>query len=192
MSEVTKAFATPDGKIFATMAEATEYMRRPKVVEALKKIVDDNDELVDWIADNREEIAAAFDAGKVKRVSKSEKNQLEKALKAIVEANEPKFKFVVDNHAAIADSFRWPKVTRMDDAEKEAAIKAALTELAGENEEIADFIISSKEQLLEAFSAGKVKREINPKAREGLARYQEEQKRLKAEREAAEAKSAKK
>jgi len=184
--ELKPTFQTPDGKTFDTKAEAMEHMRRPKVVEALGSVVEDNAELVDWMADNREAISDAFDAGKIKRVSKSERGQLEKALKAVVEAGEPKFRFIAENHEAILETFRWPTQKRLSPEDQAAAVKEELTTLADGNEEVADFVIENKDAILEAFDAGKVKREINPKAREGLARYQEEQKRLKAEREAAE------
>jgi len=187
---ISQKFQTPDGQAFDTKAEAMEHMRKPHVVEALNSVIEDNAELVDWMADNREAITDAFSAGKIKRVSKAEKAQLEKALKAIVEANEPKFKFIAENHEAVLETFRWPSQTRLTADQQVAEVKSELTSLADNNEEVADFIIENKDALLAAFEAGKVKREINPKAKEGLAKYQAEQKRLKEEREAKEAEEA--
>jgi len=180
--ELQQKFITADGKLFDTKAEAQDYQRRPKIQEALGKIVEGNQDLVDWLTDNRDAVTDSFSAGTIKRVSKSEKNKLEKALKAIVEANDPKFAFVAENHEAVLETFRWPKTTRMNDEEKAQAVKLELTTLADGNEEVADFVIENKDAILESFEAGKVKRAINDKAKEGLARYQAQK---KAEREAA-------
>ena len=171
--ELKQAFVTPDGKIFETRKEAQDYQRRPMQKEALAKIID-NEELVDWILDNTSDMADCFQVGTIKRVSKSDRNALEKALKSIVERNDSKEKFIVENHEAILDTFRWPSVKRMEEDEKAAAIKSELTTLT-ENEEVADFLIANKEAIFTALEAGKVKKELNPKAAEGLAKWRAEQ-----------------
>jgi hypothetical protein len=185
--ELNQVYRTPDGQTFDSKAEAMDHMRRPVITEALNGLIDDNAELVTWLIDNRTQIEDAFEAGTIKRVSKSEKNQLEKALKAISDANEPKFKFVADNAAAILDTFRWPKVTRMDADEKTAVVKTELTTLADGNADVADFVIENKTAILEAYEAGRVKRALNPKAKEGLARYQAEKAAAKAAAQTTEA-----
>ena len=185
--ELKKVFATPDGKTFETKAEAENYLRRPKIKEAMLKVTGGNAELADWLIDHQESVEMAFEIGTIRRVTKSEHGKLAKALEAIKEAGNPKFAFVSDNIGAILDSFRWPSVKRMDDAEKAAAARNSLVAASEGNEELADWILTNKDAVLEAFQAGKVKREVNPKAAQALAEYQA---RKRAEKEAADAAKA--
>jgi hypothetical protein len=170
--ELRQVFATPDGKQFDSKAEAQNYLRRPKILEAISRITGKgNEELAAWITDNQEDIVDALASGQIKRVSKAERNKLEKALNAIKEANNPKFAFVADNADAMLETFRWPSTKRMDPEQKLVATKEALTLAAGGQEEVADFVIENQTAILEGFEAGRVKREINPKAKEGLAAW---------------------
>lgn len=174
-----------DGQVFASKKEATDYLRRPQQKEAFEGFISDNDDLVTWLLDNQEGVEMAFEVGTIKRVTKTESNQLEKALTAIVEAGEPKFAFVADNHEAILTSFRWPSVKRMDENEKAEAAMAQLTQLLEGNEAVASFIITNKEKVMEAYAAGKQKRKVSQKAIDALAAYRAEAKARK-EAEAAE------
>lgn len=167
--ELKQVFETPDGQKFDTKAEALDHMRRPKILEALMSVTNNNDELSNWLLDNQELVEEAFDVGTIKRVTKSEKNKLEKALEAIKEAGNTKFAFVAENADAILESFRWPKVARMDSDEKARVAKESLA--AASNDEVAEWIIASKDKILEAYSAGKEKRKVSPKAQEALATY---------------------
>jgi hypothetical protein len=168
--ELRQVFTTPDGKVFDTKADALNYLRKPKIKEAMKKICGGNTELADWLVDNQETVEMAFETGTIKRVTKAEHNRLTKALEAIVEAKNPKFAFVADNAQAVIESFRWPSVKRMSDEEKAIAARNTLVG-ASDNEELADWVLANKDAVLEAYSAGVEKRQINPKAQEALAAY---------------------
>ena len=172
MDELRQVFTTPDGQQFDTKREAQDYLRRPKILEAINKIVGSgNEELATWLVENQENVQDALQAGTIKRVSKSERNKLDKALTAVVELNNPKLAFIAENRDAILETFRWPSTKRMDDEQKAQAAKEALTLAASGQEEVADFVIEHKAAILEAYEAGRVKREINPKAMEALAAY---------------------
>lgn len=168
--ELRQVFTTPDGKTFDTKAEALNYLRRPKIKEAMKKVAGGNAELADWLVENQETVEMAFETGTIRRVTKSEHNKLAKALEAIVEAKNPKFSFVADNVSAILDSFRWPSVKRMDEAEKATAARNTLV-AASDNEELAEWVLANKDAVLQAYDAGVEKRAVNPKAQEALAAY---------------------
>jgi hypothetical protein len=181
--QLKQVFATPDGKTFDTKAEAQDHLRRPLISAAMLKVTGKNAELADWLIEKRDTVEDAFDTGTIRRVSKSDKNKLQKAVDAIVESANPKFAFVIENAAAVVETFRWPAVKRMDEAEKAAAAKASLV-AATENEEVADWILANRAEILEAYQAGVVKREVNPKAQEALAEYRAKK---AAEKAAAEA-----
>ena len=59
----------------------------------------------------------------------------------------------------------------MDDAEKATAAKNTLVAASEGNEELADWVLANKDAVLEAYEAGKEKRQVNPKAAEALAAY---------------------
>lgn len=180
MTNLSQKFVTEDGKAFDTKAEAMDYLRRPLKAAALNKINGDNKELTDWLLDNEEAIGGTFESTKIRRVTKSEKKQLEKALEAVTAAGDKAFGFLIDNAAAIAESFRWPSVKRGDATEQAATIKAGFMSLTGDNAELADWLIGNKDAILEAFEAGVVKREVSPKAAEALAKYRAEKAAQKA------------
>ena len=167
--ELKQVFMTPDGKAFESKAEALNHVRRPKIIEALMKITNDQ-KLSDWLADHQEGVEMAFEVGTIRRVSKVEHNKLQKALEAIKEANNPKFAFVTENASAILDSFRWPSVKRMDAEEKATAARNSLVALSEGNEELATWIVANRDAVLEAFEAGKEKRDTS-KQMQALAEY---------------------
>lgn len=172
MSEIKAVFTTPDGKQFDTKAEATTYLRRPKIMAALKVVAEGDEKLVAWLLDNQESVEVAFEVGTVRRVTKSESKQLEKALTALKEIQgNPKIAFLQEHASAISDSFRWPSVKRMTDAEKQTAARNSLVAASEGNEQLAEWIIAHKDGVLQAYEAGIEKREVNPKATEALAAY---------------------
>lgn len=180
---IQQGFMTPDGKVFATKAEAVDHIRRPLKTEALLKIAGaDNGELVEWLIDNQESIEATFESTKIRRVTKSEKKQLEKALEAVKAAGDKAFGFIIENMEAIADSFRWPSVKRGTEEEQAATIKAGFMVMTENNSDLSDWIIANKEAVLEAYQAGVVKKQLAPNAAKGLAEYQAKK---RAEKEAA-------
>ncbi len=178
-------YQTPDGKMFDTKAEALDYLRKPQKEAALNKLDGDNKELTAWLIANEEAIESTFESTKIRRVTKSEKKQLEKALEAIVASGEKAFAFVIENAGAIADSFRHPSVKRGSDEEQAETIRAGFMVITDNNAEVADWIIASKDGILEAFQAGVVKREVNEKAATALADYRAKKAAEKAAKEAA-------
>lgn len=185
---IQQGFMTPDGKVFATKSEAVDHIRRPLKTEALLKIAGaDNGELVEWLIDNQESIEATFESTKIRRVTKSEKKQLEKALEAVKAAGDKAFGFIIENAEAIADSFRWPSVKRGTEEEQAATIKAGFMVMTENNSDLSDWIIANKEAVLEAYQAGVVKKQLAPNAAKGLAEYQAKKRAEKAAAEAAKA-----
>lgn len=170
--ELRSVIVTPDGKQFDNKTDALNYMRRPKIVEALKRVTDGNSELVEWLVEHQETVEVAFEVGTIRRVTKSESKKLNAALEALKEiTGNSKIAFLQEHAGAIADSFRWPSVKRMDEAEKATAARNTLVAASEGREDLADWILANKEAVLNAFEAGKEKREINPKATEALAAY---------------------
>jgi hypothetical protein len=68
-------FETPDGRRWNTQAAAAEHMRVFLVKEALVKLVGDQvenaDQLVEWLFENREQLREALDAAKRERARTS-------------------------------------------------------------------------------------------------------------------------
>lgn len=186
MTELKQAFVTPDGKFFETKAEAQNYLRRPKIAEALNELNGNNEELTTWLIDNQEQVEISFETGTIRRVTKSEAKKVADGFEALagIEGLPKAVHFLIDNAEAFKDSFRWPSVKRMSDEEKTEEALKSLTIIAEGNEKLANWIIANKDALLAAYQAGVVKREVSPKALEGLAAYQAKK---KAEKEAAEA-----
>lgn len=179
---------------FESKTEAMNYLRRPKILKALMKATGDNKELSEWLLENQDTVNDAFDSGTIRRVTKAEKKKLDAALKAIVDSGDKAFAFVAENATEISESFRWPKVKRMTDEEKATLAKNTLMAASEDNEELADWVIAHQNDIMEAYAAGKEKREVSPQATIGLTAYREgkaEEKRLKeAGMDPAEAKAA--
>ena len=170
--DVRQVFTTPDGKQFESRVEAVNYLRRPKIEAALKVVTENNVDLTKWLIENQETVEVAFEVGTIRRVTKVESKQLAKALAALKEVQgNPKLAFLQENADAIQDSFRWPSVKRMTEEEKSTAARNSLVAATDGNEELATWIIAKRDAVLEAYEAGKEKREINPKAQEALAAY---------------------
>ena len=124
LDQIKQVFTLPGvDRTFESKAEAADYLRRPKVLEALNKLTEGNAELNTWLFDNRESVEMAFETGTIKRVTKQEAKKLGEALDYIANtlAGDKKAAFVVENIAAVKDSFRWPTVKRMTDEEKATA-----------------------------------------------------------------------
>lgn len=187
MTVLQQMFVTPDGRQFATKTEAQDYLRRPKILEALEKLTEGNSELSAFIIDSEDAIRDAFDTGTIRRVTKAEQKKLEKAVEALKALeNAPKdLAFLVDNATAVLESFRWPKVQRMKPEEKTLAAKNTLLALTDGNDDLCNWIIANQEAVLAAYEAGKEKRQVSEKATTALAAYREAQAKLKAEKAAA-------
>jgi len=184
--ELRSVIVTPDGKIFDTKQEAQAYIRRPLILAALKIATSNNTELSEWLLENQETVEGAFETGTIKRVTKSEANKLAKALEALVaiEGN-PAIKFLQEHAGAIKESFRWPSVKRMSDEEKATCARNTLV-AASDNEDLADWVLANKTQILAAYEAGVEKRAVNPAAAEALAAYRAKKAAEKAAAEAGE------
>jgi len=186
MEQFKKVFATPDGKMFDTQKEAVDYLRRPKIKAALLKVTEKNAELTDWLIEHQEAVEVAFETGTIRRVTKSERNKLTKALEALKEVKDAKgIAFLQENTVAILESFRWPTVKRMDDEEKKLVARNTLIKASEGNEQLAEWVLTNKDAILEAYAAGVEKREVNPKAAEALAAYRAKKAEEKAAKEAA-------
>lgn len=189
MSEVTfkQVFEAPDGTRFETKAEVIDYMRKPKVLAALSAITNSQAELNEWIYEKQEFLENVFSTGTIQRVTKSERKSIEKAFEALKEiANLPKAcNFLVENAGAFQESFRWPAVKRMKDEEKDKLIYDSIFAATENNKDLTEWIIAQKLAIFEAFEAGKIKREVSPKATEGLANYRAQKAAEKAAAEAA-------
>jgi len=187
MSELKQVYQAADGTTFNTKAEALDHQRAPEIRAALMTATQGNEELSQWLLDQKSELSDVFGTGTVQRVKKTERNKLAKALEAVAEAhpNEPKFRFLIENAEAITKTFKWPGQKRLDSDEKTAAIQEKLTEMLGDdNSEAAEWIAANVEAIETAYDAGKPKREPSAAAMEGLAKHRAK---VKAEKEAAEA-----
>jgi len=184
--EIKSGFMVGD-QVFATKAEAQAFIRRPQVLGALNVLTKNNGDLSNFLLENQSDIEDIFDLGTISRVTKSERNKLNKALEHAASLNDSKLAFLVDNAEAIASSFRWPKTARMDDAAKAAAQTEQLTALANGNAQVAAYILANREGILAAFGAGVEKRAVNANATAALAAYRAEQKAIKEAKEAGEA-----
>lgn len=176
ITELRQVVVTPDGAQFDTMAEAKDYLRRPKILAALGAIEGVKTELATWLFEKREAIEMAFEVGQIRRVSKQEAKKLKEAMEHVVATlgQDKKAAFVVENASAILDSFRWPSVKRMDDTEKAAAARVSLLNTTEANEQLTDWILANQAAVLAAYQAGIEKRAVNDNATAALAAYRAE------------------
>lgn len=173
---------------FNTRAEAADFIRLPQVRAALNQINGNNTKLTEFLIERQETIEMAFEAGTLRRVTKSERSQLNKALEEVkaLAVNNPKLKFLETHAASLVETFRWPTVKRMTDEEKATAARNTLL-AATDDEGVVTWVLSNKEAVLEAFKAGVVKREVSPKAAEALAAYRAQKAAQKAAEDSTEA-----
>lgn len=189
MSEIQKGFIL-DGKVFATMAEAENYRRRPLITAAFMKLTKQNQDLVTFLMDNEDDILGIYDTGTIRRVSKSEAKKLAKALENVValSAEHPGLKFIAENVEAVKSSFRWPSVKRLKEEEKAAAIMEAMLKLSDGNQGLADFLVKNEEEIVTCYQAGKEKRVVPQETLDKLAAARDKRlAELRAKREATEA-----
>ena len=187
LDQIKQVFTLPGvDRTFESKAEAADYLRRPKVLEALNKLTEGNAELNTWLFDSRESVEMAFETGTIKRVTKQEAKKLGEALDYIANtlAGDKKAAFVVENIAAVKDSFRWPTVKRMTDEEKATAARNSLVATTGGQEDLAVWILANKDAILEAFQAGVVKRAMPQSTLDNLAAWRAKQAAEKAAKEA--------
>lgn len=164
---------TPDGVLHDSKQAAVDHLRKPAIKAAMTAVAGGKAELADWLITHQEQVEIAFETGTIRRVTKTESNQLAKALEALKKVEGvPGIKFLQENTGAIADSFRWPSVKRMDEAEKATVARNTLVAASEGNEELASWVIANKDAILAAYEAGVQKREVSPKASEALAAYQ--------------------
>ena len=178
-------------RAFDTRAEAADFIRLPQVRAALNQINGNNTKLTEFLIEHQEAIEMAFEAGTLRRVTKSERNQLTKALEEVkaLAVDNPKLKFLETHAASLVETFRWPTVKRMTDEEKATAARNTLL-AATDDEGVVTWILSNKTAVLEAFKAGVVKREVSSKAAEALAAYRAKKAAEKAAAEEAAAEEA--
>lgn len=196
--ELKQVYTTPDGAQFDTKAEAIEYLRRPKILAALKEVTNNNDEVAEWLLENKEVVESAFDAGTVRRVTKPEKKKLMKAFEALekeglegpasyltetvtIEGEEHQIKDI------LIDNFKWPKQQRLNDEQKQERAKSILSDAADDNMEFATWVVENQDDIMEAYKAGVEKRKVSPKAQEALAAYRAKKAAEKAAEEKTEA-----
>jgi predicted nucleic acid-binding Zn-ribbon protein len=68
-------FQTPDGKIFDTQREATQHLRSYLVDAALLAVANNDQQLADWLKENRTAIEKAYAAADVERAPVSEETK---------------------------------------------------------------------------------------------------------------------
>jgi len=187
MPELKPVYSCPDGSTFETKAEAQEYMRRPIVLKALNELTENNEDLSQWLLDQKSVLQDAFSTGTIKRVTKSERKAFGKEMDSLLEMAEKngvKVPFVREHHSDIVEGFKYPTAKRMDSDEKMAAIKNTILGVSEGNEEVVDWVIANKDAVFTAYDAGKPKRQVSKAAEEGLRKYREQQAKLKAQKEA--------
>lgn len=191
MAELKQMYHTPDGQAFESKQEAMDHMRKPKIRGALLVVTNNNSELADWLLDKQEFLTSTFDIGTIRRVTKSERNKLNKSLDYIANDEElsknPKLAFLVEHKETIVEVFRWPTVKRMNDEEKEVVMMRSIENATDGNLELANWIVANKDRILEAYKAGIPKRTVAPEAQAALAEYRAKMAAKKAAKEAAEA-----
>jgi len=167
---------TPDGVMHESKQAAMDHLRKPAVLAAAMTLTGGKKDLANWIIANQERIEVAFESGVIRRVTKAETKQLEKALTALkeIEGN-PNIRFLQENADAIKESFRWPSVTRMTPEEKLTAARNTLTAAAEGDEAVANWVIEHRDEVLEVYKAGVVKRPMSEKALAALQEYRAKQ-----------------
>jgi hypothetical protein len=182
-------FGTPDGKYFATREEAVNHVRIPQIKAALAGVCNGNTGLMDRLMEVRDALADAFEVGGIRRVTRKEKKDLADALDAVIaseaiaDEKNPALAFLIENAGAIKDSFRWPAAKRMSEEEKTVAQKNSILAVVEGDEALRDWIYTNREALLNAFEAGKVKRQVSDKAKEALEAYRAKRAAEKAQEE---------
>jgi|SaaInl4_200m_RNA_FD_contig_31_1414748_length_862_multi_11_in_0_out_0_1 hypothetical protein len=177
--ELKQVYAAPDGTTFDTKAEAQDYLRGPKIKEALMTVTDNNEDLSDWLVANRNVVAGAFESGFIRRITKSDHKKIDAAFAAMTASGDKAYAFLVENQESL--ELKYKTVKRMDEDEKMAAARVAIADATDDNnEELANWVVENREAVIEAYNAGKVKRTVSPRATEALAAYREKMAKEKA------------
>ena len=166
--QLQKGVMTSDGKWFATVTEARDYLRKPLIQAALRKVAGGDQNLADFLLENDDEILKAFEAGTVARVTKAERNKIKKGLDYLVTIADPRLRYLQENADAILESFRWPSVKRLTPEQKVEETKKMLTAISDAN--AAAWIIANKDAIMSAYDEGVEKRPAP--GGDGLAKYQ--------------------
>jgi len=168
----TQIFTAFDGTTFSSKEGVEEYVKEKAVKNALGELTNDQ-KLVEFLVSNADEIKNAYETGSVRRVTKKEKAALNAALDAVNGIDNAALGFLKEHGLAILASFKWPTVKQLSDEEKLATQVNALNAIT-ENEQLTDWLLESKEKIVEALNAGVIKREISEQAKAGLAKYRAE------------------
>ena len=171
-----------DNQIFPTLAAVEDYQRKPKVMAALKKLIDDTPS-EEWCYENRTTIIESFKVNNSRHFLKTEKAHLEKALKAVVAFGDVEFEdatmtgmqkdmaFLLEHWEQSLNTFKWPTVKKLPEEDQIVAVHAALNAIEGSSEELSTWIYENIEDLTVALDTAKVKREVSSKATDGLNKY---------------------
>ena len=168
MSDLQQAFIV-DGKVFNTKAEANDYIRRPKIKAAFMDITEGNEELSDWLVENQNVVNSAFETGTIKRITKSDHKKIDAAFDAMAASGDSVYAFLVDNRDAL--ELKYKTQARLTEEEKTAQAISTVAEAADDNTELGEWVVENKDSILDAYNAGKKKREVSPKAKAALEEY---------------------
>jgi len=103
-------------RVFANKTEANEYLRRPKIKEALMALTDGNEEFTDWLVENNATIKDAMGAGAIRRVTKSDHKKIDAAFEAMAASGEKAYAWLIENREEIEVKYR-PQ-PRLNDEQK--------------------------------------------------------------------------
>lgn len=163
-----KVFRAPDGTLFTgpdAEKECIDYIRMPEVKAALAVLCEGNEELINALIEHQDEILKAFETGTIRRVSKKERKMLSDALEKIESG------FLKENAQAIIESFRWPTQKRLSEEEKKSSAIDNLATVFEDNDDLVEWIVEKRDELEEAFKAGRPKRQVPEKAMKALEEY---------------------
>jgi hypothetical protein len=165
MSSLLKqVVVAPDGTQFDNMKDAEEYLRKPKVIEALMDLTSIDEELSEWLYNQQELLEESFAVGSIRRFRKSDKKAYEKDLNTIKEKFQKELPWLAEHGLKI--NISWPKQRKIDETEKNTLIINSLA--AARDEETAKWCVENQTKLMEAFEAGKEKREAPKEGTQAL------------------------
>jgi hypothetical protein len=190
MPEITndafvQVFRMPDGTEFDNKTDAEEYIRKPKIKVALMKAADNNQEVVAFLEKHKDVFESLMETSG-KKVKKSDKEALEKELRDTVESDEIDTPFLSKNYKQILAVFKYPSVKKLTLKQKQDKIQEQLEVVTENNSELFDWLNRNLNEIVDAFGAGHVKRQVSEKATIGLTYYRAKIKARKAAEKAGE------
>jgi len=144
-------------KVFSSRKEVEAYLRRPKIKEALDKLTKDA-ALTSWLIENAASIESAFETGAMRRITKVDAKKIETAIEAIKASKLKGTEFLIEIWPEV--DLKYKPVKRMTDSEKELTTRNSIQAIEGGTEELAVWVIATKDAILAAYQAGIVKRPI--------------------------------